>query len=948
MKNLKLLPLLLALCSCVAESSFENPGETLSFEVSLAPVPATRSEGITTVPLSLPDGGQETMEAFLRPMSPSGIPSGDSQTTRSAPVLSMYGSFSFLSDEGLEGTATAGGDGRFRAGGIQYYSLPKEDGNRFWCWAPSEGNGISRKGDQLQYRTPSDITGQPDLVVAVSPEMGRLEKGPTPLTFSHVLAGLQVKAGTVFPNCTVNSLTLKGVISEGTYSLRDGVWTLGETVSDYTLIPGRKTDISAGSSLSTDDWTAMLIPQTLPEDAAISLSLTCHSQRYDLTVPLGGITLEAGCILTLGIGCSDLFLFEGTASDNFNVYYYKGVASGTSLYKICEVPVEEDGSFSVLVPELSANQNHSYSFARNSRLLTVTRLPGILASRQSYRRMFQGCTALKGIYCEIPRGQATIWSWAFYNCASLTDLPETIHTENATGFDSMFYGCKKLQTAPWMDTSAGTDFSGMFDGCSSLDAPPAYDLLKGKYFSNMFNGCKSLTDLPPYQMPRGTDFSGFCKGCTSLRSVPQLGTSSGTDFSYAFSGCTALTDMALIDTGKGTTFLGMFAECPSLRTIPLLNTARGTSFREMFQKCSRLEGIPTLDTSRGTTFYAMFSGCTALTACPELDTSSATNMYSMFYDCDALVETWPYATSKVTNFGRMFYGCSRLSKVDDFDVSAGTNFNHMFFDCSELQSVPCFNFTKGSSNSHMFDGCTSLASVPDWNWSAMTSCFHMFANCKSLTEIPTAVGTSSCTDFTEMFRGCSNLRRIASIDVSRMKTGDLMFQNCTSLEEAPALSAPDATSVSSMFDGCQRLSLVREISFPNAASRFAFFRNCKSLKTLPDVDFTGVTSLAECFRCEYGKGALTSLQAIPAATLASTEDMFTGQARLVDFGGFPGIRTSFDVSDCTSLSRASLLAILDGLAEVTEEKTVTLGADNRAKLTEEELQVAADKGWRVR
>ena len=947
MKRITLLSILLALCSCVAESPFESPGGNLTFEVSLSPVPATRSDDGTTLRVSIPDGGPEEVEAFLRPMPASGTFPDDTLPTRGAPVESMYGSFSFLSDEGLQGTAVAGEDGRFRVGGIQYHSLPKDNGNKFWCWAPSQGDGVSRDGYLLHYRTPSDITRQPDLVVAVTPEMGRLDKGPTPLAFQHALAGLQVRAGTVFPGCTVNSLTLKGVVSEGTYSLRDGVWTPGQTVSDYALLPGSKTGVTPGTGLSEDEWTAMLVPQTLPDDAAISLSLTCNSRQFDFTVPLGGLTLEAGRILTLGIGCRSLFLFEGTASGDFSVWYFKGVASGTAFYKICDVPVSEDGSFSVLVPELTS-QIHSYSFGRSAQLLTVTRLPGILASRQYYYRMFQGCTGLKGIYCEIPHGRATSWKCAFYNCSSLTDLPETIHTENVTEFDSMFDNCRKLTTAPIMDTSSGTNFQSMFSGCSSLTALPEYDLGKGVQFSSMFQGCKALTDLPAYQMPRGTNFSGFCKSCTSLRAVPLLGTSAGTNFGGAFSGCTALTDVALIDTGKGTNFQEMFSGCTSLRTIPLLNTSRGTVFRSMFQGCSRLEGIPLLDTSHGTNFYTMFNGCSSLTACPELDTSSGTNFYSMFSQCTGITETWPYDTSKGTNFESMFQGCGNLTRVDALDVSSGTAFGHMFNGCRSLPAVPAFAFTQSSTNPYMFANCKALSAIPDWDWSHMTNCAHMFDGCSALLEITSAINTSSCTNFTDMFLNCTALRRVAALDVQSMLSGSSLFSGCESLVESPELSAPSATAVSQMFDGCRRLSQVRSISFPKGENWYAFFRECRSLETLQNVDCPGVTNLSECFECLYGKGSLTSLQAIPADHAISADNVLSGQFRLVDFGGFTGIGISFDISECTALSKASLLAVLNGLAEVTESRTVTLGAGNLAKLTEEELQIAVDKGWTVR
>ncbi|MBQ9192826.1 MAG: BspA family leucine-rich repeat surface protein [Bacteroidales bacterium] len=937
-----LFPLLAALCSCVREESFViAPGAEgrIAFEATVAPVPATRGEVRT-----IASDGAGDQEAFLRPMSPDVC----APETKGSPVTDLYDTFSFRTDTGLQGTASTKDGQLYQVDGLQYFALPKDEGNRFLCWAPADADGVAvQDGGSIHYQASSDIRLQPDLLVAVSPEVGRLDKGPTPLTFRHALAGLEIKAGTVFPGCTVRSVRLSGVVTEGEYDPWTDSWSVSGETSDLVLAD-RQQAAAAESVLAGGECTAMLVPQTFPADATLTVDLTYDSRNFTYTVPLEGLTLRSGNILTLGVGCRSMYLFEGTASGDFSVYYYKGVASGTTIYKICDVPVEEDGTFSVIVPALStANQRHSYSFARNARLLTVTRLPDILATRTSFQRMFQGCTGLVGIYCDIPSERVTTWSWAFYNCQSLRDLPASLDTRSCTVFNSMFYGCRRLTAIPALDTASGTDFSNMFTGCASLPEAPAYTFPKGTHFSGMFRGCSSLKTLPAYSFPKGTNFSGIFSDCTSLQSVPLLGTSEGTDFSAAFSGCTSLTDIAPIDTGKGRNFQQMFSGCTRLRSIPFLDTARGTNFREMFYGCSVLTGIPLLDTAQGTTFYLMFAGCKALTACPQLDTSSGTNFHGMFDGCTALTGTWPYQTSKGTNFELMFSGCSRLVHVDEFDVSSGTIFNHMFYGCAALQDIPAFQFTKSCSNAHMFDGCSSLTAVPDWNWSVMTSCFHMFSGCSSLTEITTPVSTSSCTNFTQMFKDCTSLRRVAALDVSRMTAGSLLFQGCSSLVEAPELSAPDATEISQMFDGCTSLALVRGISFPKAGSWYAFFRDCRSLVTLPEIDYSAATSLSNCFQCLYGRGSLETLPAIDASSLTAATEVLWGQQKLKDFGGFTGIRISFSVDTCTSLTRESLLNIIAGLAEVSEARTLTLGSENKAKLTAEEIQVALDKGWTV-
>ena len=59
-----------------------------------------------------------------------------------------------------------------------------------------------------------------------------------------------------------------------------------------------------------------------------------------------------------------------------------------------------------------------------------------------------------------------------------------------------------------------------------------------------------------------------------------------------------------------------------------------------------------------------------------------------------------------------------------------------------------------------------------------------------------------------------------------------------------------------------------------------------------------------------------------------------------------GLKVGLDVST-TKLDRASLRALINGLAEVETTQTLTLGATLRAKLTEEDIAIATNKGWSI-
>ena len=66
---------------------------------------------------------------------------------------------------------------------------------------------------------------------------------------------------------------------------------------------------------------------------------------------------------------------------------------------------------------------------------------------------------------------------------------------------------------------------------------------------------------------------------------------------------------------------------------------------------------------------------------------------------------------------------------------------------------------------------------------------------------------------------------------------------------------------------------------------------------------------------------------------------------LTDITGNPNFKVSLNLSYCENLTYDSLMVVINGLQTITETQTLTLGSTNLAKLTEEEKQIATDKGW---
>lgn len=142
---------------------------------------------------------------------------------------------------------------------------------------------------------------------------------------------------------------------------------------------------------------------------------------------------------------------------------------------------------------------------------------------------------------------------------SPTFLPATTLAVHC--YNSMFYGCTSLTTAPELPatTLANHCYSNMFYGCTSLTAAPklpATTLAYGCY-GNMFYNCTSLTVAP--ELP-ATTLADYCydemfRGCSKLNYIKML----ATDISAP--GC-------LSDWVSGVASTGTFVKNSAMTSLP--------------------------------------------------------------------------------------------------------------------------------------------------------------------------------------------------------------------------------------------------------------------------------------------------------------------------------------------------------------------------------------------
>lgn len=177
--------------------------------------------------------------------------------------------------------------------------------------------------------------------------------------------------------------------------------------------------------------------------------------------------------------------------------------------------------------------------------------------------------------------------------------------------------------------------------------------------------------------------------------------------------------------------------------------------------------------------------------------------------------------------------------------------------------------------------------------------YHLFKGNTTMTDLPAKLHEERFTSMYCFCRGCTALSYVGRLNTANVTDFVYAFYGCTSLTEIDSIDTSSAKSVGEMFHNCS--SLVR-INAPLDVS---------NVTSQLDTTFTGCSNLLEL--------------------------RFTGT-----------INVDIWLSGAWRLSVESLLSALNALADLTATditKKITLGARNKAKLTEEQLAIATAKGW---
>ncbi|MGN1301207.1 MAG: BspA family leucine-rich repeat surface protein [Clostridia bacterium] len=214
------------------------------------------------------------------------------------------------------------------------------------------------------------------------------------------------------------------------------------------------------------------------------------------------------------------------------------------------------------------------------------------------------------------------------------------------------------------------------------------------------------------------------------------------------------------------------------------------------------------------------------------------------------------------------------------------------------------------------------------------------AKCLSKIEL---IDTSNCTDFKAAFKDCENIEYIPNLDTSNATTMEEMFYRCTKLKNIPQLETKNTTSTRFIFGLCENIETIPELDMHNAINCQYMFYLCKKLKTIPLLDCSKVYSFYYAFN-----------QNINLTNLGGFLNLGKGYTNKTTHNG----NHTLDLSYSPLLTHESLMNVINNLYDLNltydvanggtlYRQSLVLGATNLAKLTEEEIAIATNKGWDI-
>ncbi len=187
----------------------------------------------------------------------------------------------------------------------------------FYAYAPHSSDeslkgALKHAADKpsITYTVPDDPEEQLDIMTATA-DCDAASSGDVNLAFGHALTAVTIKTGDAMLGGKITEVKISGVYGSGTHTIGSGKWTASGDPRTFTItkeiaLPDTSEDNSYAkpdTPIIGDKLTLMMIPQTLPDGAALTIKFRDNLSQSDrtLTASLKGKTWPAGRKVTYSI-----------------------------------------------------------------------------------------------------------------------------------------------------------------------------------------------------------------------------------------------------------------------------------------------------------------------------------------------------------------------------------------------------------------------------------------------------------------------------------------------------------------------------------------------------------------------------------------------------------------------------------------------------------------------
>ena len=222
----------------------------------------------------------------------------------------------------------------------------------------------------LNYSVPTDISKQVDLLSARSIPYSTYNKPIVSLLFNHALTAIQFKTGANLPSgITIKSISFKNIYFKGKHSLGkkgEYAWTVDQTQKrDFTLNLNYSSDGTPGKDITTPDNTFFLLPQVLPDEAALEVTMMINGQLKTLKKAINGKTWKQGEKIVYNLSSSKItqetFTLEAVATGTAN---YDGTGNISYTVKSTKKDGFGNSSFVPWTMEFSTDNGNTWSASK--------------------------------------------------------------------------------------------------------------------------------------------------------------------------------------------------------------------------------------------------------------------------------------------------------------------------------------------------------------------------------------------------------------------------------------------------------------------------------------------------------------------------------------------------------------------------------------------------------